>query len=64
MGQKISAGKNGKTVERSPAIQALQLTALSVVGATWQQEWPHTSLCVALVELRFCRLGKQFHGTK
>jgi hypothetical protein len=54
-----------KANKRSPVIQALQLTALFMGVAIWQQKPPHM-YCerVALAEFRFCHLGKHFYGSK
>jgi hypothetical protein len=40
--------KTAKVIKRGPVIQALQLTALFVGGAIWQQKQPHTILSVWL----------------
>jgi hypothetical protein len=54
-----------KAIKRSPIIQALQLSALFMGGATWQQKQTHISfVSVALAEIKFRCLGKCFYGTK
>jgi hypothetical protein len=54
-----------KAIGRSPVLQALQLTALFVGDAIWQQKQSHNLCeCVALAEFRYCHLGKHFYGTK
>jgi hypothetical protein len=40
---KKSTKKMAKAINRSPAIQAVQLTVLFMGGAMWLQKQPHTS---------------------
>jgi hypothetical protein len=43
MNWKKFAGKIAKAIKRGPVIQFLQLIAVFVGGAIWQQKRPHTS---------------------
>jgi hypothetical protein len=59
---KKSTGKMTKAIKMGPVIQALQLKALFVGGAIWQQKKVSHILCecVALHEFIFRLLGKLF----
>jgi hypothetical protein len=49
MAHKTCTEKIEKTIKLSPVIQALQLVALFMGRATWQQKQPHTAFVIVLL---------------